>query len=179
MSRIKRIGREIAYEGNIITLYNDYMVNDEGVEATWDFINHPGAAAVVAINDDGKILFVRQYRNSVDALTLEIPAGKLDYEGEDKLECAIRELREETGYKAGKMEWLINLHSWIAFTNELIGVYLATELKPDEQKLDDFEYIDVEAYSVEEACDMIYKGEITDAKTIAGIMAYINKYIRK
>ena len=179
MSNIKRINREAVYEGNIITLYNDFMVNDEGETAKWDFINHPGAAAVVAVTDKGKILLVRQYRNSIDGMTLELPAGKVDFAGEDKLECAVRELREETGFVAGNMEWLINLHSWIAFTNELIGVYVATNLEKCKQELDEFEYIDVEEYTVDEICGMIYKGEITDAKTIAGIMAYVNKYIKK
>ena len=179
MDKIERVSRTLAYQGTILKIYKDHMRFPDGVEADWDFIHHDGAAAVVPVMDDGRILMVRQYRPALERFTLELPAGKLDAPGEDKCECAARGLEEETGYKAGKMEWLINLHSWIAFTNELIGVYLATELKPDEQKLDDFEYIDVEAYSVEEACDMIYKGEITDAKTIAGIMAYINKYIRK
>ena len=179
MSNIKRISRESVYEGNIITLYNDFMINDEGEKAKWDFIDHPGAAAVVAVTDEGKILLVRQYRNSIDGMTLELPAGKVDFAGEDKLECAVRELREETGFVAGNMEWLLNLHSWIAFTNELIGVYVATNLEKYKQELDEFEYIDVEEYTVDEICGMIYRGEITDAKTIAGIMAYVNKYIKK
>lgn len=176
MSKIRRISREAVYEGNIITMYNDNMVNEEGETARWDFIDHPGAAAVVAVNDEGKILMVRQYRNSIDGLTLELPAGKVDFAGEDKLECARRELMEETGFIAGNMEWLINLHSWIAFTNELIAVYVATDLRKYKQELDEFEYIDVETYTADELCGMIYRGEITDAKTIAGIMAYVNKY---
>lgn len=176
MNKIKRVKREAVYEGNIITMYNDYMVNDDGDAAKWDFIDHPGAAAVVAATDEGKLLLVRQYRNSIDGMTLELPAGKLDFVGEDMMECAARELREETGYVAGNMEWLIDIHSWIAFTNELIGVYVATNLKPDEQKLDDFEYIDVEEYTVDELKSMIFNGEITDGKTIAGILAYAAKY---
>lgn len=176
MNKIERIKREVAYEGNIITMYNDYMVNDNGEKAKWDFIDHPGAAAVVAVTEEGKLLMVRQYRNSIDGMTLELPAGKLDYVGEDMMECAARELREETGYVAEKMEWLINIHSWIAFTNELIGVYVATNLKPAMQKLDEFEYIDVEEYTVDELKSMIFNKEITDGKTIAGILAYAAKY---
>lgn len=178
MSKIKRVKREEVFHGNIITMYNDYMVNEEGREEKWQFIDHPGAAAVVAVTDEGKILMVRQYRNSIDRMTLEIPAGKLDYKGEDRLERAKCELREETGYIAGRMEWLINIHSWIAFTNEMINVYLATDLKKDKQSLDEFEAIDVEEYTVDELCDMIYSGEITDGKTIAGIMSYINKFVK-
>lgn len=176
MSKIKRIKREPAYEGNIITMYNDYIVNDTGDRAVWDFIEHPGAAAVVAVTDKGKLLLVRQYRNSINGMTLELPAGKLDFAGEDMMKCAARELKEETGYAAEKLEWLIDIHSWIAFTNELIGVYVATNLKPERQKLDDFEYIDVEEYTIEELKDMIFKREITDGKTIAGILAYASKY---
>ncbi len=176
MNKIRRVKRESVYEGNIITMYNDYMVNDDGDTAKWDFIDHPGAAAVVAVTDEEKLLLVRQYRNSIDGMTLELPAGKLDYVGEDMMECAVRELREETGFVAGNIEWLIDIHSWIAFTNELIGVYLATNLKPAEQSLDDFEYIDVEEYTIDELKKMIFNKEITDGKTIAGILAYDAKY---
>ncbi len=176
MNKIKRVKREVAHEGNIITMYNDYIVNENGDKAIWDYLEHPGAAAVVAVTEEGKLLMVKQYRNSIDDITLELPAGKLDYSGEDMLLCATRELMEETGYEAGHMEWLIDVHSWIAFTNELIGIYVATDLKPSEQKLDEFEYIDVEAYTIDELKRMIFSKEITDGKTIAGILAYDAKY---
>jgi ADP-ribose pyrophosphatase len=170
VSRIKRIGRETAYEGNIITLYNDYMVNDEGVEATWDFINHPGAAAVVAINDEGKILFVRQYRNSVDDLTLEIPAGKLDAPDEDPLLCATRELSEETGYQAENITKLTTVATTVGFSNEYIHIYAATGLTAGKQHTDEDEFINVVKMPLSQAVELVTKGEIYDAKSVAAIL---------
>ena len=94
---------------------------------------------------------------------------------EPKEICAARELEEETGYRAGKLEWLINLNTTVAFCNEFIGIYLATELEKTHQHLDEDEYVDVEFCELAEVMDMIYTGKITDGKTIAGILAYANK----
>lgn len=173
---IKRIGRELKYEGSIVKVYTDEIELPDGRIAEWDFINHDGAAAVVPVNDEGKILMVRQYRNALDRYTLEIPAGKLDDKQEKTSVCAARELEEETGYRAGKLELLITLRTWIAFTNEKIDVYVATDLIPSKQHLDEDEFIDVKAYTVEELKDMIFRGELQDTKTISAILAYDTKY---
>ena len=93
-----RLDRKLKYQGTILKIYEDTVMAN-GHEAHWDFIHHDGAAAVVPVMDDGKILMVRQYRNALDRYTLEIPAGKLDEPGEPTLECASRELEEETGYR--------------------------------------------------------------------------------
>ena len=97
---VKRIGRDLAYEGTVIKVYKDHMKFANGNTAEWDFIHHDGAAAVVPVMDDGKILMVTQYRNALERDTLEIPAGKLDAPGEPGIECASRELEEETGYRS-------------------------------------------------------------------------------
>ena len=91
MDKIERVSRTLAYEGTILKIYKDHMRFADGVEADWDFIHHDGAAAVVPVMDDGRILLVRQYRPALERFTLELPAGKLDYPGEDKMECAARE----------------------------------------------------------------------------------------
>ena len=97
---VKRVGRDLAYEGTVIKVYKDHMKFANGNTAEWDFIHHDGAAAVVPVMDDGKILMVTQYRNALERDTLEIPAGKLDAPGEPGIECASRELEEETGYRS-------------------------------------------------------------------------------
>lgn len=90
--------------------------------------------------------------------------------------CAMRELEEETGYKAGKLEWLITLKTWVAFCNENIEVYVATGLVPSKQHLDEDEFIDVNAYDIEELKEKIFAGEVEDAKTISALLAYDAKY---
>ena len=174
--KIKRIDRELKYEGSIVKVYMDEIELPDGKIAKWDFINHDGAAAVVPVTEDGKILMVKQYRNALDRYTLEIPAGKLDDKLEETKVCAARELEEETGYKAGKLELLITLRTWVAFTNEKIDVYVATDLTPTKQHLDEDEFIDVKAYELEDLKEMIFHGELQDAKSISSILAYDVKY---
>ena len=108
---------------------------------------------------------------------MEVPAGKLDSPDEPTLECATRELEEETGYKAGKMEYLLTVNTTVAFCNEKIDVYLATDLEKTSQHLDPEEEINVEEWDIEDLKKMIYEGKITDGKTIAGIMTYATKYL--
>ena len=144
----------------------------------WDFIGHKGAAAVVAVKEDGKLLMVRQYRNALDRETLEIPAGGLNGVDEPTDVAAARELEEETGYKAGKLELLLTLRTTVAFCNEKIDVYVATDLRKSHQHLDEDEFINVEVYDIEELAQMIYDGKIQDGKTVSALMAYKNKYCR-
>ena len=173
---LRRVGRELKYEGTILKVYMDDIEMPDGKIAKWDFINHDGAAAVVPVADDGKILMVRQYRNALDRYTLEIPAGKLDDANEDTAVCAARELEEETGYRSDDLEWLLTLRTTVAFCNEKIEIYVARNLIPSHQNLDEDEFVDVKAYSVEELKEMIFAGKIEDSKTIAAILAYDSKY---
>ena len=115
MDEIRRIKRELAYKGVILNIYKDYMSLPNGRTAIWDFVEHKGAAAVVPVTEEGKILMVRQYRNALERYTLEVPAGALNDVGEPKDICAARELEEETGYRAGTLEWLININTTVAF----------------------------------------------------------------
>ena len=173
---IKRVKRELKFKGKIIDFYQDTMEINGDHTVIWDFIKHKGAAAVVPVTDEGKILMVRQYRNALERYTLEIPAGALDTADEPGITCASRELEEETGYRSENLEWLINLRTTVAFCNEKIEIYVAQDLKPTHQHLDEDEFIDVYAYSVDELCEMIYYGKIEDGKTIAAIMSYKAKY---
>ena len=141
----------------------------------YDYIHHDGAAAVLPVTKDGKILMVRQYRNALDRFTLEIPAGKLDAPDEPKIECAARELEEETGFRGETLEFLMTVNTTVAFCDEQIGVYIAKDLIPSKQHLDADESIDVEEWEVKDLLEMIYTGKMTDAKTIAAILAYAQK----
>ncbi len=180
MEKIERIKRELVHKGAILDMYEDTVRLPNGKEEKWDFVSHRmGAACVLAVKPDGKLLMVRQYRNALDRETLEVPAGKRDSLTEDTSICAARELEEETGYRAGKLEKMLSLKSTVAFCDELIDVYLATELEEvGEQHLDEAEDIDVESYELKELMDMCYSGKLQDAKTVAAIMAYAAMKVR-
>ena len=171
---VVRLDRQLKYEGNILKIYEDTVLAN-GHEAKWDFIHHDGAAAVLPVAADGKILMVRQYRNALDRYTLEIPAGKLDAPGEPKVECAFRELEEETGFKAETMEYLMTINTTVAFCDEAIDLFVAKDLVKTEQHLDADESIDVEEWDVKDLLELIYGGKLTDGKTVAAIMAYAQR----
>ena len=178
MGNIIREKRELAYEGAIVKVYKDHMLIDDR-KAVWDYIQHNGAAAVVPVLENGKILLVRQYRNALNRYTLELPAGKVDSKDEPRRICAFRELEEETGYKVAspdELEFLIRIDTMVAFGDEEIDIFVAKNLIKSEQHLDEDESIDVEEWALEDLVDLIYKGELKDSKTVAAIIAYKNKY---
>lgn len=173
--QIKRLNRELLKQGAILDIYKDTMQLPNGKIEEWDFISHrKGAAAVVPVRADGKVLMVRQYRNAIERMTLEIPAGSRDSKTEDTKVCAARELEEETGYCSNNLTFLISLKTTVAFCDEFIDVYLARDLFPGVQHLDEGESIDVEAYDIDELCKMIYEGKLQDAKTVSALLAYKN-----
>ena len=174
---VKRMGRELAYQGTVLKVYKDHMKFSNGNTEDWDFIHHDGAAAVIPVMDDGKILMVKQYRNALERDTLEIPAGKLDDPDEEGIVCASRELKEETGYSSDDLEWLLTIRTTVAFCDERIEVFVARNLIPGEQHLDEDEFEDVKAYKLEELKGMIFEGKIQDSKTMAAILAYESKYL--
>ena len=178
MDIYKRLDRKLVHKGKIIDLYEDTVAIPNGNVAKWDFIGHKGAAAVVPVTADGRILMVHQYRNALDRETLEIPAGGRDSVDEPYIDCAARELEEETGYKTEKenLEFLISLRTTVAFCNERIDVFVAKDLKPSHQHLDEDEFIELGAYTIEELKEKIFSGEIEDAKTVSSLMAYAVKY---
>ena len=174
--KIKRLNRELKFKGKIIDFYQDTMEINGDHTVIWDFIKHKGAAAVVTVCPDGKILMVGQYRNALERYTLEIPAGALDEADEPGINCAARELEEETGYRSEKLEWLINLRTTVAFCNEKIEVYVARDLIPSRQHLDEDEFIELKTYTIEELKEKIFSGEIEDAKTVSALLAYDTRY---
>ncbi len=172
----KRLNRELVYQGTIIDFYKDTVLVPNGNVAKWDFIDHKGAAAVIPVREDGKLLMVKQFRNALDRYTLEIPAGGLNDMTEPTMDAAARELEEETGYRSEHLELLVSIRTTVAFCNEKIDIYVADHLIKSKQQLDEDEFIIVESYSVEDLCSMIYTGKIEDSKTIAAIMTYKDKY---
>ena len=173
----KRLSRDLVQKGAIIDYYQDTVQVPNGNIVKWDFIGPKGAAAVVPVREDGKILMVRQYRNALDRYTLEVPAGGLNGVDEPTRTAAARELEEETGYRTDELEFLITIRTTVAFCNEKIDIYVAKNLIPSHQHLDEDEFINVEAYTVEELMDMIYNCTIQDSKTICAIMTYAHKYL--
>ncbi len=168
---------EIVYKGKIFSLEKDVITLPDGRETVRETIRHGGAAAMIPIDNEGKIIFVRQYRHSAGKEVLEIPAGTIE-KGEDPYNCAIREIQEETSYKAGKMTFLFKMFSAIGFCSEQIYIYLAENLEKGEFNMDEDEFITIERYTLKESIELIYKGEICDSKTIAAIFAY-KDYIEK
>lgn len=160
---------ERMYTGNIINVERVTVLLPDGRTSTRDVVRHMGASAVIPITDSGEIYLVEQYRKPCDMISLEIPAGKLD-EGEDPEECAIRELREETGLKTDNIKKAMAIHTTPGFSDEIIHIYVASNLTLDTACPDDDEFITCRKYKVEDLLEMISNGKITDAKTIIGIL---------
>lgn len=178
MVPLKRLSRELKYKGAIIDIYVDKVQGPDGKIHDYDFIGHKGAAAVLPVKDDGKILMARQYRNALDRFTIELPAGGLNGADEPGIVCAARELEEETGYKSDNLEHLITIRTTIAFCNEQIEIYVARDLVKTEQHLDEGEFVEVVEYTIDELVEMVYNSTIQDSKTISAIMTYYNKYCK-
>lgn len=174
----KTLSRNEIYKGRVLTYVVD-TVDVNNTTRTREMVFHPGGVGIVAIDDDNLVYLVKQFRKPYDKAILEIPAGKLE-KGEDPKESALRELLEETGYKADKITSLGEFYPSVGYTNEIIHLYLATHLTKDKQNLDDDEYVDVEKISLDDLVDMIMSNEVKDGKTIAGILKakeYLNKKI--
>ena len=162
--------RETIYDGHILHVEKWRVTCPNGREAPREIVVHKGAAAVVPVFDNGDTLLVRQHRVAVDRVTLEIPAGKLDSVNEDPLDCATRELREETGLRADTWHKLVALRTTPGFCNETIHMHMAQGLSQGEQDLDEDECLNVEWVPIEEIADAIARGEIEDSKTIAAVL---------
>jgi ADP-ribose pyrophosphatase len=163
-----KIESQKIFSGKILNVRLDRVLLPDGQESTREVVDHPGAVAVVPITDDGRVILVRQYRYPVEEILLEIPAGKLD-PGENPDDCAWRELEEETGFVAGRLEKLTSFFTAPGFTNEIIHLYVARELVKAKQKLDGDEFIDVHLYSAAQLKQLIATGGVKDAKTLIGL----------
>ena len=164
------ISSEIAWSGKIFDVERMQVRLPNGRTSVRDIVRHHGAVAIVALTETGKIALVRQYRASLGRVTVEIPAGKLE-PGEDPLACARRELKEETGFVPGRIAYLTTIASSCGFSDELIHIYLATQLDFEGAQPDEDEFLNVDLVPVNELVDAVLDGKIEDAKTVVGALA--------
>jgi ADP-ribose pyrophosphatase len=171
----KTISTERIYEGAILNLRRDKVTIHTGGTSFREIVEHNGGAVAVPITSDGKIVMVRQYRKALEQAVLELPAGKIE-KGEEPLQTIVRELQEETGYSAGNMEFLTAFYPSVGYTNEVLYIYLATDLTPGMTNYDENEAMDILEVDFEEAHNMVVAGEIQDAKTMLGILLAKNHF---
>ena len=165
----QELARKELYQGRIFTLTSHRVGLEDGGESQRDVVNHHGGACVAALDREGNLLLVRQYRFAVGRELLELPAGKLE-PGEDPMEAAARELREETGYAAASLQKLTEMLPTPAYCTEVIHIYEATGLTPVGQDLDRDEFLDVVPMPLGEALEKVLSGEIIDGKTQVGVL---------
>jgi ADP-ribose pyrophosphatase len=163
-----RLASKLVYDGKLLKVRSDTVRLPNGGTAEREFIDHPGAVAVIALTDAGELVMERQYRYPLGRDMIEIPAGKID-PGEDPLATAQRELKEETGYTAAHWRHVATIHIAIAYSNERIEIYLAKDLRHEGAKLDDEEFLEVFTLSPAAALAWVREGKITDSKTVAGL----------
>jgi ADP-ribose pyrophosphatase len=162
------MGTKNIYSGKVVTLNIDTVTLPNGVTIDLEIVRHPGAAAVVPLKEDGTVVLIKQFRHAAGGFIYEIPAGKL-HPGEDPKHCAARELEEEIGYQARKLDLLSSIFTAPGFTDEVIHIYKATELTKGRQNLDRDEVLEIVEVTLQEAIDMIRVGRIRDAKTMVGL----------
>jgi ADP-ribose pyrophosphatase len=163
-----RLSSKLVYDGKLLKVRSDTVRLPDGGTAEREFIEHPGAVAVIALTDAGELVMERQYRYPLGRDMIEIPAGKID-PGEDPLVTARRELKEETGYTAAEWRHVATIHIAIAYSNERIEIYLAKELKHEGAELDDEEFLEVFTLPLATALAWVREGKITDSKTVSGL----------
>ncbi len=171
----KTVSNEIVYKGEIFNVEKIKVSLPDGNISNRDVVRHNGGVAIVAMRDNGKILFVEQFRKAIDTVLIEIPAGKLE-KGEDPFECAIRELEEETGYKSDNVKFIGKIVMAPGFSDEIIYIYFARDLYKGRKGGDDDEFINLYEFDLLETSSMIESGKIFDSKTICAIK-FLEKFI--
>lgn len=164
----KTISSEIKYKGKILNLRVDTVQSVNG-ESTREIIEHSGGAVVLPLLPNKNVVMIRQFRKPIERDVLEIPAGKIE-QGESPENTAFRELREETGYVAKNMTLLTKMYPTVGYSEELLYIYLATDLEPGETDFDKNEDIDSYSYHIDDLYDMVMEGKIQDAKTQVAIL---------
>lgn len=162
--------REPIFKGHVLDVQKWTVRLPDGQEASREVILHRGASAIVPVDEDGCTYLVRQSRVATGEILEEIPAGKLDYEGEDRLEAAKRELKEETGFTAETWTHLTDIYTTPGFTNECISLYLAQGLKKGETDFDDDEFLDLVRIPMADALKKVYSGAMKDGKSVTGLI---------
>lgn len=166
----RMVSSQTIFEGHIVKVTLDQAELPNGKLAAREVVYHPGGVAVLALDEDGNVPLVRQFRYPIQRLLLELPAGKLDRDSEDQLEAAKRELSEETGLEAENWTYLGSMLVSPGFCDERLHMYLARDLKHKEQHLDEDEFLNVEVMSFDDLLAQVMDGTIEDAKTVAATL---------
>lgn len=169
----KQIKKRIVYIGRAVKFRDDEIILPNGKRANREFMEHPGAVAILPIDEEGRIIFVRQYRYPVLRETLEIPAGKLHNKKDNPLKRARAELKEETGFTARHMSHVLDFWPTPAFSDEVLKIYIAKGLKSGENSPDEDEFINWTAIDPQKALSLIARGKIKDSKTIIAVYHYM------
>ena len=172
----KKVSQKKIYDG-VISFFKDEVELINGQKASRVYTKHPGASAIVPLTKEGKIIFVEQYRYPVHKITLEIPAGKLKPK-QSPLACAKAELKEETGFSAGKWQKMLAFYPSTAFSTEILHIFLAKDLKKGSQHLDEDEFVNIKELSLKQSLKYIKEGKIRDSKTIIALL-YLKTFLSK
>ncbi len=168
--------RQHRYSGPVFTVVTDEVTMPGGGTAARDYVRHVGAVGVVALDDDGRVVLVRQYRHAVGRALWELPAGLMDVDGEDLAVAAARELTEEADLVAGRLDLLVDVHTSPGFSDEVVRLFLARDLTPvaDDRRhdrRDEEAGMQVARVELDEAVAMVFAGEITNGPAVAGLLA--------
>lgn len=171
----KKVSSEKVFDGVLLHVYKDKIELPNGNESVREYIKHQGAVCVVPVTDEMEVVAVKQYRYPIGRVTIEIPAGKLDA-GEDILSAAKRELSEETGVESADIEYMGGLYPSVAYTDEIIHMYVAKNLVYGQAHTDDDEFLNVVKIPIKEFVQMVMDGQIQDSKTMAAILKVARMY---
>jgi ADP-ribose pyrophosphatase len=172
----KPIKKDKIYSGTV-DFYCDEVELPNGKKTRREYLSQPGACGVLAFVNKQSIVLVRQFRYAVNKTTFELPAGKMD-KNETPQDCAVRELKEETGYSSGKIEKMLSFHPTTAFSNETLHIFKAFELIKGNSNPDDDEFVSAEIVDFRDALKMLAGGEIVDAKTIIALLYFENSLLK-
>jgi ADP-ribose pyrophosphatase len=171
------VSSKLVYDGSFLKVQKDQVKLSNAATSSREYILHPGAAMIIPLLDEKTVILERQYRHPLKQVFWEFPAGKIDI-GETAEQTAHRELREETGYQAGQMNWLTTLHPGIGYSNERIEIYLARDLVAGSSNLDENEFVTLHKVPVSALLELIRTGQVTDVKTQIGIF-WLEKILSK
>lgn len=173
------IKSETLLQGRTFRIRRDFLKTPDGRETHFEIVEHGGSVIIIPVDDDGNILFVRQYRHATGKYLLELPAGTRD--GDEPFEaCAAREIREETGLAAGRLIQIGEFYLAPGYSTEFMGIFLATDLKHDPLEADADEFLSVEKYPIKQALEMAERGDMPDAKSLAALLLarpHLEKYL--
>jgi ADP-ribose pyrophosphatase len=172
MLEFERLSQRLVFEGHRVRVYEDELRTPDGGILHYDLVKNRNGAGILLVDRDGSMIFVKQYRTTLDMVDIEIPAGCQEFPEEDFAACALREAEEETGLIPEKLYYVTNMIAAVGLLDERTAIYIGTDLKQGKVSYDAEEYIDVVRMSLEEALEAVYKQRIIDSKTIIAILAY-------